>query len=66
MNTCKDCKWWQDVVHRKHKYCNHPDLMPLDDTADYKLDSLLYWDKNEKFWSGPDFGCIHHEPKDEK
>ena len=65
--TCKTCKWWDTVEiaehFRRHRACHSPKLMPPDD-AEYGTDTLLYYDEGSKFWSGPDFGCVHHEDKE--
>ena len=68
MNTCKTCKWWdtepRNVNLSLHRDCLSEKLQPGND-ADGEPDTLGYYNEGSKFWSGPDFGCIHHEPREE-
>ena len=67
MNTCKDCKWWEDYNCR-----NFEKLGGAVGPVSEETDSLtVYVDPygpagNAEFETGPDFGCIHHEPKETK
>lgn len=79
MNTCKTCKWWADsagtfieskelkkLVPSMDPYhpCNCPKINQdvhanpaMDGAAAENMDGHPY------FVTGPDFGCIHYEPK---
>jgi hypothetical protein len=73
MNTCETCKWWDTDSHwpndlgksTKHA-CGSPKLTSDSyNNGEYNSsDSLVYeYDEGGDFYSGPNFGCVHHEPK---
>ena len=69
--TCKTCKWWEEPTDYVRTvttagYCRSPKLVDINDRGyegvagtgfgmDYPVCHLV---------TGPDFGCIHHEPKE--
>lgn len=68
MNTCKTCNFWrftpkEDVDQSKIRRCYCPSIR----NAEYGLetipsDGLTYgYDEGAAFYTGPDFGCIHHK-----
>jgi hypothetical protein len=71
MKTCKTCKHWDsnqpsdhDIYHGNHFPCMHPkalgSLLRTDDGCHGGMPS----DFDGSFdcvYTGPDFGCIHHE-----
>lgn len=69
MNTCKSCKWWGVNLadaHLQDGYgsCDFPEMLedvrhqiPADDNA------YCYTNEPGNIMTGPNFGCIHHEPK---
>lgn len=59
MNTCKTCKWWGKI----DSYGKCGKLTERQDTQ-YSPDDMLAIGCDEIF-TGPDFGCIHHEGKAE-
>lgn len=62
IGTCKECKWWGDSLSEE---CDHRQCMSGNFTGN------LYDEKRTKeglsyyhgVQTGPDFGCIHWEPK---
>lgn len=65
--TCKTCKWWGHFLTRRGDgRCK----MPLHDP---EVDPDLRGSNTMSggtagpatIWTGPDFGCIHHEPKED-
>ena len=73
MNTCKDYKWWKPGVWDDHpasggkmKQCTHRKLFPKGDKVFSGSDTLIDLGSDagyQDLYTGPDFGCIHHEPK---
>ena len=70
MNTCKTCKHWEQVIidspiawlQRRSSggYCKNSKLCEDWDDA-YQPDQLVYsYMENGTFWTGPNFGCVHH------
>ena len=67
VNTCKDCKWWRSTISG---YCDNPKLDDtlggtpghLDGSWNHGIHQLM----SERTQYGPDFGCIHHEPKEKE
>lgn len=77
MNYCKTCKHWDSLFHaelygtvpngyRAGGVCNKEDKLfergqYLDE---FPSDVLTYpYQEGGSFWVGPNFGCVHHEPK---
>lgn len=70
MNLCKDCKYWEKCLNENYEpfsygagYCGHQKLGPH--VQDPFNDCLIVSDCLDEatMFTGPDFGCIHHEPK---
>ena len=74
MNTCKTCKHWtpyavaypggwhMDPEQRAGGYCK-TDKITEYWYGSYKPDQLVYsYMEGGTFWTGPNFGCIHHSP----
>lgn len=68
MNTCKDCKHWGRAYALKSKskdvatggYCLN-DKIRENDCGGRAPDELVYsYMEDGAFWTGPDFGCVHH------
>lgn len=65
MNTCDTCKWWihhgyVSLIGNNHRVCENPKIQESntgDDEMGYPYDEGGYMS------TGPNFGCIHHEPK---
>lgn len=60
VGTCKDCKWWgRDEYH----YCENPNI-----GVKGKFNNDCAWSEDPfcSIQTGPDFGCIHHEPKEKQ
>jgi hypothetical protein len=67
-NTCKTCKWWGEIQKRygdgsEYAACECPKL-------DHRYggndpDGAVDAEEYGGIFTGPDFGCIHHEPKDD-
>lgn len=72
MNRCKTCKWWTppELPHpsrRANPYagnCGNEHFKTGNNPC--PEDGLSYWDTmvgwDSGFNTGPEFGCIHHEP----
>ena len=64
MNNCKTCKHWdgpeaEDGYAAGFARCLHPKMvMPGE-----KPDGWWISDPAFALYTGPDFGCIHYEPK---
>lgn len=65
MSTCKTCRFWKrskDEHEPWEGFCGHVKFVydePL------PKDGLKYWDYERYsagFYTGEDFGCIHHSP----
>ncbi len=73
MNTCKTCKYWHDDEFGNEwglfKPCHHSKVHDNnrfhDHTQDELVDVLCASTDGDTptILTGPDFGCIHHEPK---
>lgn len=67
MQLCKTCAHWREGDRRAIGYgggvCRNPKI-----TEDYgqRTDDMLVYPYNEGgwFWTGPDFGCVHHAAQD--
>ena len=64
MNTCKTCKHWEKENHIPH-WTEHRCIILNDHERDEgRADCLVAPDQGlGGIYTGPDFGCIHHEPK---
>ncbi len=68
MKTCKTCKWRQEKPPTH--VCTSPKIGERGqfhnaDPEDMQ-DVLIYsYDEGGFFWVGPDFGCVHHTPREE-
>jgi hypothetical protein len=75
MNHCKTCAHWKlyehaypnaprsyaDRVEFSGGLCTNPKLREGQGKEDYEPDSLTYpYLEGGHFWTGPDFGCVHH------
>ena len=70
MNTCDTCKWWGDVSrcditgnqYGQNKQCDH---IVRDGGVSYESSVSPIHDNNYRsdLYTGPKFGCIHHEAK---
>lgn len=69
MNTCDSCKWWfKDFLTRDGLInpCECPKLK--NEYGLHNEDGAFNWMPkhilpHNRFYTGPKFGCIHHEPK---
>ena len=67
MNRCRTCKWWRGPNEKtvflrgeEHTYRQASCMSPkMNDSAD---DAAGCDDGYGLIETGPDFGCIHHEP----
>lgn len=77
--SCKTCIHWTPVpvkypnmANRKDKYlqggiCESENLMEAWGDSSYDKISLIYpYAEGGEFWTGPDFGCVHHKEKANK
>ena len=71
MNTCQTCRYWTGKCDEQPKFkkCSHPKNQPFALFQEPALDGFGVFDEDEasrqgEFASGPDFGCIHHQPKE--
>jgi len=71
MNYCETCKHWK-FPHREYALddaiiggeCTHEKLCEDWGSNSYKVDALVYsYSEGGDFWTGPKFGCVHHEEK---
>lgn len=74
-NLCKTCVHWNKPlevypmgIFRASElaggYCKSDKIVERAYQAAYDLDSLTYpYDEGADFWTGPDFGCVHHKEK---
>ena len=63
MDTCKDCKYWRREQEQSMKPCKK------ERTSDRDAVDGGWTEKGEYvrgIVTGPDFGCIHWEKKDER
>lgn len=74
METCKTCKNWkpkngnfQMADQRRNEgeggLCSSDKLCENWGPTSYQPDALVYpySEGAEAFWTGPDFGCVHHQ-----
>lgn len=66
MNTCDTCKWW-DQSEDSFQFrpiqgkCTNQKVTGSD--AKTTQDNVLMHGGWAELWTGPKFGCIHHEAK---
>ena len=66
-NTCNTCKHWRNAEKEFRDevaggFCNNKKITESFDIR--KRDWLVYsYNEGGSFWTGPDFGCIHHKTK---
>lgn len=67
MNTCSTCKWWGEDDYVGYRDCRHPKLdlkrqwpepLEADGVIDHGMDAGY-----QDLYTGPSFGCVHHEAK---
>lgn len=76
MNTCKTCRHWKPYLDERDDssakddekaggFC-HCEKLTEDHWQGHKSDMLIYpyQEGCKAFWTGPDFGCVHHIPND--
>ena len=70
VNTCKDCKWWSMATRYNEAW--HPRPCLVDPPFDLSRTNGFYaycpndeGEESAKLETGPDFGCIHWEKKDD-
>lgn len=62
--TCKHWRHWSDVASEQPgRYCLNADkIMESYSREGRPVDALVYdYSEGGGFWTGPDFGCVHHE-----
>lgn len=73
MEHCKTCRFWK---HRPIAYPRLPtspeqkggicENEHLVESSPFLPDNLVYpYDEGAAFWTGPEFGCVHHGPRKE-
>ena len=71
MNHCKTCKHWTRVQEKYPGAFKSPDVnaggicgsqkVVADYSGTHEADILVYpYPEGGEFWTGPDFGCVHH------
>lgn len=63
MNRCKTCKWWQGWHSDERRKCYHNKIDGPEGGLPDGLFTLSHRPTGETF-TGPDFGCVHHEVKE--
>ena len=77
MNHCKTCKHWTPVQEKYPGAFKSPDVnaggicgspkLVEDYSGTHEADMLVYsYPEGGEFWTGIDFGCVHHEASDPK
>lgn len=69
MKKCETCKHWTQEYRldtfdprRTGRYCSHG---KLHEARNYEPDALVYdYDEGGGFWTGPQFGCVHHTERE--
>lgn len=75
MERCKTCKWWGYYINGEgeikklaHDYDDSRICGKLEDidlAPTKRTDSISLSGGEYTHPSGPDFGCVHHEPKED-
>jgi len=70
MNTCKTCKFWDGDKNERGRICLNDRLCPIrpehcgtDSAYGSRSSGRDESESLSRVRTGPDFGCIHHEPK---
>lgn len=73
MNICQTCRWWEDAEEGEFagsypifKVCTNPKLNLVYQAQVGSRDGAGASASDEDglgFWTGPEFGCIHHEAR---
>jgi hypothetical protein len=72
MDRCKTCKHWAPCASMAHRenykkaggICSS-DKIVEDRWRGYGADMMVYsYAEDGEFWTGPDFGCVHHQQVD--
>lgn len=70
MNTCRTCKFWEieETLTRTYILSGAGECccQKIRDTdGDVLADELVHesYGMGRRFWTGPDFGCVHHQNK---
>ncbi len=58
MNTCKTCEHW--IKYTKEGRCSVDKI--VEDTEQSIENDMMCMERGY-FWTGPDFGCVHHRQK---
>ena len=66
MKNCETCKHWSDKIETYRvagiRECRNQKIN--DDYYDAEPDGLYYsYQEGGSFYTGPKFGCVHHEEK---
>lgn len=66
MNTCKTCAHWRAYTgpgkQQVGGYCQSEKIIE-DREGRFEPDALVYsYCEGGRFWTGPEFGCVHHTP----
>lgn len=72
IKTCKTCKLWEKCGPNYYPsrramggYCTSPKM--VEGTGSFGADTLEYsYDEGGSFWTGPNFGCVHHKATNQK
>lgn len=69
--NCKTCVHWVQNEDAKHEfadggYCGHGKVgEDYYSEEAYQPDALVYsYLEGGRFWTGPEFGCVHHKGKE--
>ena len=69
--TCKTCRWWGEQREANAGTCLHKKISFRGVVVDVPLmgqlpppDGMTAANNDAEVRTGPDFGCIHHEPKE--
>lgn len=74
MERCRTCKHWvpyltefpnlsfNETDVQNGGYCHNSAKLTEDHGQGHGADMLVYaYDESGRFWTGPEFGCVHHE-----
>ena len=72
MNYCKTCKYHEKIKPLsiiyyegllEGGYCNNTEKLSGYSDLVFGSDMMIVSGDTYDFWTGPNFGCVHHEPK---